>query len=450
MEYPVLHIGWLGDGMTIALDAVTHVIISHGVAIGMMTVLVLFQTMFMLKKDNFWNAPSKALLKPIVITTTSVGAMTGVGIWFITAALAPEGIGSLIHLFFWPWFIEWIAFTTEVIIIIVYFKMWNKLVEKSPAMLALLGWLYVITAMISAVLISGILGFMLTPDGWPEGQTFMQAYFNPTFIPQFTMRIAAGIVIGSILIIGWISWRFKGEKQERSTLLRVTGATLILSMAVTAIFAYIYFSRIPDTFLTHWKFAVATSALSENPEILYAVNAIAFTAIFLCGLFAFMKRRFYAALIFIPAILFSIFTVAEFERIREFVRGPYLIPGYMYANQIHMVKNLQAEREGLLSEMTWINKNTAKAPSHLEGQALFDTNCGVCHTIGGINDITKRIEGRTLEGVNALISITDSMVPFMTPFSGTERERLMLAEYLYYLANEDVRPRPQMLVKEGK
>lgn len=62
---------------------------------------------------------SRSLLGPVVVITTSIGAVTGVGIWFITGALAPEGIGSLIHLFFWPWFIEWGAFTTEVVLLLI-------------------------------------------------------------------------------------------------------------------------------------------------------------------------------------------------------------------------------------------------------------------------------------------------------------------------------------------
>ncbi|WP_320044405.1 cytochrome c [uncultured Desulfobacter sp.] len=98
------------------------------------------------------------------------------------------------------------------------------------------------------------------------------------------------------------------------------------------------------------------------------------------------------------------------------MRGPYLIPGYMSANQVHMVKNLASAKDGRLSSHSWINQPLLTAPSARQGQALFDANCAVCHTIGGINDITRRLSDRTLEGVNAIISITDKMVPFMPPF----------------------------------
>ena len=38
-------------------------------------------------------------------------------------------------------------------------------------------------------------------------------------------------------------------------------------------------------------------------------------------------------ILIIPALLVSMGLVSEFERIREFIRGPYLMPGYTHANQ---------------------------------------------------------------------------------------------------------------------
>ena len=170
MIFPILHIPGLGDGMTIALDAVLHVFISHGLAIGLASMLVLFQTLTWLGKGAFWAQISRSLLGPVVVITTSIGAVTGVGIWFITGALAPEGIGSLIHLFFWPWFIEWGAFTTEVVLLLIYYYLWDRLAQDKPGVLAALGWGYVAVAVSSAFLISGILGFMLTPGGRPSAR----------------------------------------------------------------------------------------------------------------------------------------------------------------------------------------------------------------------------------------------------------------------------------------
>ena len=140
MIFPILHIPGVGDGMTIALDAVLHVVISHGLAIGFMTMLILFQTMTYAGKGPHWARISRSLLGPAVVVITSVGAVTGVGIWFITGILAPEGIGSLIHLFFWPWFIEWGAFTSEVILLLFYYYLWDGLAEKHPGRLTALGW----------------------------------------------------------------------------------------------------------------------------------------------------------------------------------------------------------------------------------------------------------------------------------------------------------------------
>ncbi|SMF28795.1 cytochrome ubiquinol oxidase subunit I [Desulfovibrio gilichinskyi] len=451
MTFPVLHIPVLGDGMTIALNAVIHVLISHALAIGTTFMIVLFQTIHTLGHGRFWQDSARSLLGPVVVVTTSIGAVTGVGIWFITGILSPQGIGSLIHLFFWPWFIEWIAFTVEVIFLLIYYFLWDRLAEKNPRKLMFVGWGYLFVAFSSAILISGILGFMLTPDGWPQGREFVQAYFNPTFLPQCILRIAAGITMGALLAMGWTAWRYKGTTEERGRLLRTCGLVMLIAGFCTATATTIYFSRIPETYLTHWKFAVATSVWSQNTAFLPVINIVAATCLIFAGLGALLRQRKLSMILFIPCVIFSMGMVTEFERVREFVRGPYLLPGYMYANQISMVRTegARADDNTLLNSLRWINTTEDEAPYALAGRALFNANCGGCHTFGGINDINQRLRGRTLEGVNAITSITESMVPFMPPFTGSEQERLTMSTYLYYMANKDVRPRPQLL-KEKK
>lgn len=439
MFFPSLHIPVLGDGMTIGLDAVLHVVLSHGVAIGMTTMIALFQTMAWLGKGAFWANTSHAVLRPVVIVITSVGALTGVGIWFITGALAPEGIGSLIHLFFWPWFIEWGVFTLEVIILLIYYYLWEGLAPNRQGVLVALGWGYVAVTILSAFLITGILSFMLTPDGWPWGWSFNQAFFNPSFIPQFFLRVAGGISLGAMFVLTWTVWRFKGTYEESGRILRLTGISFLIAAFVTAISAFIYFSRVPQTYLTHWKFAVATSALAQSPGLLPIVNGLAVGFLVLVALAAILRCPGLCRAMSIPAILLCVGLVAEFERIREFVRGPYLMPGYMYANQILLTEHqaLNVTHQELLPRLRWINEKDQHSAASLAGQALFSANCGVCHTENGINDIRTRLAGRTADGINAIVGITENLAPFMTPFTGSPNERLLLANYLYTLTNQD-------------
>lgn len=443
MAFPILHIPGLGDGMTIALDAVLHVLISHGLAIGLMTMIVLFQTLAWQGRGIFWARISRTLLGPTVVIITSVGAVTGVGIWFTTGALAPEGIGSLIHLFFWPWFIEWGAFTAEVVLLLLYFYLRDELAQNRPGLLVALGWGYVGTALFSAVLITGILGFMLTPDGWPWGQTFREAYFNPTFVPQCILRVAGGLCLGSLVVLTWTAWRFEGPEEERGKALRVAGTVFLGAAVITAMSAFVYFSRVPQTYLTHWKFAVATSAMSQHTALLPALNAAAGLCLLAFAVAALLRRPRLCRILCIPTVILCVGLVIEFERIREFVRGPYLMPGYMYANQIPLVENLALteKNESLLSRLNWVNDKGGSSAEAVAGQALFAVNCGVCHTEGGINDIRARFAGRPLDGVAAIIGITQNLAPFMTPFTGSDEERLLMAKYLHSTADPDSRLR---------
>ena len=437
MIFPILHIPGVGDGMTIALDAVLHVVISHGLAIGFMTMLILFQTMTYAGKGPHWARISRSLLGPAVVVITSVGAVTGVGIWFITGILAPEGIGSLIHLFFWPWFIEWGAFTSEVILLLFYYYLWDRLAEKHPGRLTALGWGYVTMAVISAILISGILGFMLTPQGWPWARSFTEAYFNPTFVPQCFLRVGGGLGMGVLLLLAWIAWRFKGTPQERGRALRACGIALLLSLIVTAVSSYVYFSRVPLTYLTHWKFAVATSHLSQMPDFLPTANVAAVLVLLLTALVALIRQPLLSRLLCIPALLLSICFVMEFERVREFIRGPYLMPGYMHASQITLVESeaLTAEDKPLLPRLRWAITSSNLPPATQAAKTLFAANCGVCHAESGINGIDQRLAGRSADGINAMLGITQRLAPYMTPFVGSEQERTLLTEYLFQLTS---------------
>ena len=437
MLFPYLQVPGLGDGMTIALVAVTHVLLSHGVAIGVVSIIVLLEHMALRRGDQGLAELAFSLLKPAVIIITAVGAVTGAGIWFTVSVLAPGGIGYMLRVFFWPWFIEWAAFTLEVLIILPYYFLWGRMRARHAGWHVALGWSYVAVAFISAFLITGILGFMLTPDGWVQNQRLFSAFFNPTFWPQLGLRFLGGLALGGILSFAFVLLSRRAGEGLGRRVGRVLGGWILVTGGLTAVAAWFYFDAVPRTYATHKIFAVLTSRFSQEPWLLWLGNGMAAACIAALGLAGFMRWRRTALALFIPALILAVGLVAEFERMREFIRGPYLLPGYLYANQINLAQSGYLRQHGFLANAAWYPPQPpGREPRAPAGHALFSANCGVCHTIGGLNDIRDRLRGRSFSSVNVLVRRSSQMVPFMPPFSGTRAESLTLAAYLYELSGD--------------
>jgi mono/diheme cytochrome c family protein len=437
MQFPVYEIPYLGNGMTIGLDAILHVIISHGLAIGAITIIVISEYIGFRKSSRDWEKFAKEFLMVNIIIITGIGAVTGVGIWFITSAISPNGIGSMLRIFFWPWFSEWIVFALEVIVLLIYYFTWDKWSGESKKKHIYLGASYIVLGISSAFLITGILGFMLTPDGWPWNKSFWSAFFNPGFIPQLLLRASMAFALGASFSMAFLLFT-RRESVFRKEALHLFGKVFLVSFIGVVICAFWYFNIVPSTFKTHAIFAALTSRFSQQPEIFYTINAIGLFILFLFSLFAFRGSIFSSRILLIPALLFCIGFVIEFERVREFIRGPYLMPGYMYANQVLLNESLFLEKDGMLKNSYWYNKVTGKPDVINQGAYLFAQNCSMCHTIGGINDIKTKVRGRPEDGIFVIIGHTHEMVPFMPPFSGTEDERRTMARFLYQLSNEKI------------
>jgi mono/diheme cytochrome c family protein len=106
----------------------------------------------------------------------------------------------------------------------------------------------------------------------------------------------------------------------------------------------------------------------------------------------------------------------------------------MYSNQILIKESDFLKKDGLLKNAYWFNMTIGAPTDGGEGAFLFAQNCSMCHTIAGINDIKDRVLGRTQDGIAVILNHTNDMVPFMPPFSGAERERRVMASFLYQLS----------------
>jgi mono/diheme cytochrome c family protein len=435
MEFPIFQVPYLGNGMTIALDAVLHVIISHGLAIGAVSMVVVSEYLGQRRASRDWEGFAKDFLRVIVFLTTSVGAMTGVGIWLITSALAPRGIGSLLRVFFWPWFIEWGVFAAEVVLVLIYYYTWQRWTGERKKHHLRLGLGYVAAAICSALLITGILGFMLTPDGWPWDKSLWSAFFNASYLPQLVLRLGIAYSLGALFSVGYLVFT-RRERDFRKEAFAVFAKIALVSLTVTLLSAVWYFTVVPSTFKTHSLYAVMTSRFSQQPELFWEITIGGAVFLLLFWLVALRRSVISVRLLVIPAIVVSILFVAQFERVREFIRGPYLMPGYMYANQVLLEETPLFAKQGMLPSSYWYKATATKqGDSVSQGAYLFAQNCSACHTIGGINDIVDRVQGRTADGLYVIIGHTQEMVPFMPPFSGTDQERRTMADFLFRLAD---------------
>jgi hypothetical protein len=441
LPFLLYQIGFLGNGLLIGLNAVVHVILSHGIAIGVVGIIALVEYLAVRRDNPLWEEFAARLLRTAVITITGVGAITGVGIWFTTSALNPRGIGALLRVFFWPWFIEWIVFALELLAVLYYFFHWDRWTGERRKRRWQFGALYVFLGSLSAVLITGIMGFMLTSDGWPSDGTFASAFFNPTFLPQTLFRLALSFALGALFASVFLLFRKFGP-EFRAHALRPLGWILFVSLGLSIAFGAWYLAAVPSRFKTLAIYSVLTSHLSQRPEVFWLANLLGLLVLAAFVGSSLSRSRPLAKALVIPALVLMIGLVAEFERVREFIRGPYILPGYMYSNQVLLPEEGLYREKGLLDNSPWFALAGRKGDETAEGLYIFKQNCSVCHTIGGINNIVDRVRGRTRDGIEVILGHTQEMVPFMAPFSGTDEERRTLAGFLFKMAGGEIKMGP--------
>jgi hypothetical protein len=443
MQFPYFQFPLFGDGLIIAIDAILHVFISHGVAIGVVAMIVLAEYIGYRDHSPEWESLAKSAIKPVVIIITSIGAITGVGIWFITSGVVPAAIGSMLRVFFWPWFLEWIVFVLEVIVILIFYFTWDYWQNERKKNHIRLGFVYVILACISAFLITGILGFMLTPDGWPQNKSFWSAFFNPTFLPQLTWRLSASFSMGALFIIFYLLFSYKRKSWFRKAAMRYYAKILAIPLLLMPFCAWWWYYMVPEGFKTHakpstllWIIVKDTGLFGIFNEIFWISLVANIVIVFSVVIVAWRGWILISRLIIVPAILIVLFFVAEYERVREFVRGPYLMPGYMYANTVLLTERELFNKEGLLSNSYWFEKMAPEPTVEQKGAFLFAANCGTCHTVGGRNNIIDRFKGRSEPGIYVMLGRTEQMVPWMPPFAGTDEERKITAQFIRELVEK--------------
>jgi len=426
MNYPVWEL-WFGPGLLIAIVAISHVSVSH-FAIGGGFYLTLTEYYAVKKNDSEMLKYLKLHSRFFSLLTLVYGAMTGVGIWFTIGLINPSATSSLIHNFVWIWALEWIFFFLEVLAALVYYLTWDRVSQKTHFMV---GWVYFITSFMSVVLINGILTFMLTPGIWIETGYVWDGFFNPTFIPSFFVRIAICIALAGIYAL--VTGPFIKDKLARARLIRYSAFWALTGILLAIPFYAYYNSLLP---LDPNEIFTRTIPTTFNAAMVLLVSGFSLLVLVFVPILFPRRFRFLMGLVLLM-LGWTAFGSSEF--IRESVRKPYTIYGYMYGNQLRVDEYDAVARQGGLLASAIFVKNREPAPTADAGDDVFRVACRSCHALNSYKSLRKTMKGLNEEFIVEVIKRLDRLLGKMPPFPGTDIEAAALARYLVSTTDPDYR-----------
>ncbi|UCG61372.1 MAG: c-type cytochrome [Candidatus Zixiibacteriota bacterium] len=424
-----------------AVIASIHVFINHAFAVGAYPIVTLMEYRGWKKGDGAWDELAYKVTFALFVVTTTLGALTGVGIWFSAALIAPFGIGSLLRVFFWGWFIEWIVFISEVILIMIYFLSWKRMSASGRKRAHIgIGVILSVFSWLTMAIIVGILGFMMGSGRWPETQSLFSAFFNPIYLPQLAFRTAFAMGVAGLCV--WFLIFFftsKGSGLRHGSVRYVSRWMLVWIIPFVAASVW-YWKVVPAAMAANIDVALVTQRFTQWHETLAIIMFCAIGALILvAGAGALKPKLLTSILLFVPLLL-GLWLLGHFERVREFVRKPYVIADYMYSNGVRVSELPVLQRDGVLTHATYVNNHTVTSGNQIgAGRDVFVVTCSRCHTTTGINSVVTKF--RNLYGeqpwdknaMGAFIHTMHTSRTFMPPFPGNDKEADALVAYLKQL-----------------
>ncbi|WP_460474365.1 c-type cytochrome [Emticicia fontis] len=442
----MFHLDWLNDRFLIAAIAILHVFINHGLAVGFIPYIT------WLEQKGVKNAPSDQItdlawdnfvynkMKVAFIITTTIGAMTGVGIWFSVALVSPSSIGSLIRVFYWAWFTEWLVFVTEVILILIYFLTWKNANTSLKAKLRHIkfGWFLSIFSWITMAIIVSILGFMMDPGNWNTSKSLINGFTNPIYVPQLLFRTPTAMLVAGVFGMLLTTVFSKRGTEMRTKALKYAGQWILGWLPFVLLGATFYWNVLPSAMKDNMSVAIGTQEFAQYYNLLkYFIIGTAALSIVLAIAALLKPKQIRFAYVLIPC-LFVFGFLGIFERVREFVRKPYVIGKYMYSNLLREEDYPLYKKDGILKYATYTTVNEITEENKIEaGRNVFMNTCSRCHTTQGVNSIVFVFErmygfGKPLDE-NSMAAYIPNMHKgrtYMPPFPGNKKELNALVAYI--------------------
>ncbi len=439
MDFPIFHADFFGNRFLIGFIATLHVIINHAFAVGIIPLITGVEWWAYRKNKPEWDTLAYKILFVCFIVTTTVGALTGVGIWLSTAVVNPGAIGSLLRVFFWAWTFEWIVFISEIVLILIYFLTWKRMTgERKPAHIRI-GIALSIMSWLTMAVIVGILGFMMNPGAWLSERNLLSGFLNPIYIPQLGFRTFMAMAFAGTLALALTTAFTERGSELRGKAVRFFSGWTLFWLLPTLIWGLVYYKAIPQGMLANLPVSFGTIAYEKHYGHLLGLTYAVIAGVAVVSLFGLWKPKCANAVYWIVPMILFMALVTQFERARQFIRKPYVIGYYMYSNTVRVEDVPYILKTGLLANSAWAKHTEITDQNKLEaGYDLFMIACSRCHTLNrnGINSIYGNLDRLypdqtwDAETIEAYLKNIHGARPYMPPFIGTAEERSTLAAYL--------------------
>jgi len=446
LEYPIFDVPLLGGSLLIAGVAVFHAFIAH-FSVGAGFFVALAERRAIREGDEATLAFLKKYALLILLVPYVLGTVTGAGIWFTVALVSPRAISVLIHQFVWDWATEWVLFLVEVVSIFLYFFTWGRVRQEVHNRI---GWVFAITSLATLVIINAILSFMLTPGGWvPHAPgAVWKAILNPSYFPTTLIRALAAFALagaGAVALAAFV----KGADDR----VRERVVSLAYRMILPAILIF------P---LLGWGFAVLPERAQQvmmgaGPVMLIfgGFGAASLGILWLAAALGAWRRDYTVSSVqALATVLVAFVAYGAFEFVREGLRRPYIIEGFMYSTGVTTEAAAKLDRRGNIAQ-TRVEGVVAFCPWALppgkayaaldplgKGEAVYRAACLRCHSVDGYNAVRPLVRSWSRETIRHLLDRMHEVKLSMPPFPGTDAEKEALADYLVSLRKPPAGSKP--------
>ncbi len=439
-NYPFIQVPLISGGMIIAHIALVHVLLAH-YSVGTGILLFGLEKADPDGKNEGIQSALDLLGVSIIYINFVIGAITGVGIWFSISIFSADATQFLIQKFVWLWGVEWTFFAVEIIIGYLYYYNRRLLPYKARKKLA---FLYMVFTWLSLVVITGILGFMMTANEGSAISSWASASTWPSIGLRTISSISLACLVLMVLVNIKIFFNFNNESHEKRSVFQVIDGHLRWVFLMLP-FGLWYRATLPATSITY-------AEGSSIPISMFLMLTGFFSVIItVTAWYAYLHKRILQIEIAGVLLLLAIVTTCSTEFVREGIRKPYIIQPVIYSNGIRKKDLNEWQKQVKLNKsVLLVNSLYPYTPKHKEagqwllpdklnyynmtrverGKYIFQSQCSNCHTINGFNALKHAVRGwedkNFAEGVLRNLHISK---PFMPPFIGSESDQADLINF---------------------